>query len=356
MMRVLLYEPMLHGHRGVLLKYYCGALTKAGWETEVCTEQLPEHESPLLADVLERRAAKVNCQVIHVLTFERLGPLWLKYPRPVRRGRPIVASYYLYDNLYKPFKGLMWDLLFRRGLVDRVLISDDFLAERMIPGWRRRRLNYVPDPWDPAEFPPVTRLAARIRLGLPADRKILLLFGAIKPRKGLELLLEAMQQLGDRVEDYLLLIAGKMEDSLKAGQTGAILARLQEAGRIRMDDGFVAEQLVSSYFYAADYVVCPYPSTFQGSSNVFTRACAAGTPAIVPEHGVMGEIARRHGAGLRFVSDSSRDLARVLQEAMELGSGTKYQGIVSAGIRVADGKKLVCFERSVALAYKNIQP
>jgi glycosyltransferase involved in cell wall biosynthesis len=356
MRRVFLYEPMLHGHRGVLLRYYCGALEKGGYTPVVCTRLLPEHESADLVDALEREAAAAKCDIIHVLTFERLGPRWLKYRRQLRRtGRPIVASYYLYDNLYGLLKGLPWDVLFGRRLLDRVLVSDDFLTERNLPSWRRQRINYVPDPWDPHDFPVIDRTEAKTTLRLPASRKVLMVFGALKPRKGLELLFDAVQQLGTGQEKWLLLLAGVLDPYFRTGPVAAVLAGLQAQGLIRIDDEFVDEAKVSTYFHAADFVVCPYPRTFQASSNVFTRACAAGTPAIVPDHGVMGMIARRHGAGLVFASDSAMDLARCLQDALTLQTGPRWQELVAAGYKLAAGKKLASFEAAVLSAYQQIR-
>jgi glycosyltransferase involved in cell wall biosynthesis len=357
MKRVLLYEPMLHGHRGVLLGYYRGALEKGGYGTETCTQMLPEQESADLADALEQRAAAANCDIIHVLTFERLGPRWLKYRQQLRRsGRPIVASYYLYDNLYGALKGLPWDLLFARRLLDRILVSDDFLEERSLPSWRRQKISYVPDPWDPRSFPRLERAAAKAMLGLPAKKKILLVFGALKPRKGLELLFGAVQRLGASQREFLILLAGVVDPYYRTGPAAATLAALQARGLIRVDDGFVAEEKVSAYFHAADFVVCPYPRTFQASSNVFTRACAAGTPAFVPNHGVLGEIVRRCGAGIAFESESVPALAERLQEVLAPKAEAGLGEVVAAGHELAAAKRLECFEAAVLAAYQQILP
>jgi glycosyltransferase involved in cell wall biosynthesis len=355
MPRVLLYEPMLHGHRSVLLRYYCRAIEQAGYATEVCTDMLPEHQSPDLVESLDRRAKAANCDIIHVLTFERLGPIWLKYHRSLRRqGRPIIASYYLYNNLCGYFRGLPWDVLLGRRLLDRLLVSDDFLNERSMPGWRRHHIDYVPDPWDPKEFLPITRQAARSLLCLPQAAKILLVFGALKPRKGLELLFDAVlsqEKTGDR---FLVVLAGVLDPYYRTGMAAAKIAQLQVKGLIRIDDGFVEEGNISAYFHAADFVVCPYPKSFQASSNVYTRACAAGTLAIVPDHGVLGELVRRTGAGITFKSESMEDLARSLRTAVELQPGARLDGLLAAGCRLAESKRIECFDLAVQNSYRKI--
>lgn len=355
MTRVLLYEPMLHGHRSVLLRYYCRAIEEAGYATEICTDMLPEHQTPDLVDALERRAQASDCSIIHVLTFERLGPIWLKYRRQLRRkGRPIIASYYLYNNLYGYLKGLPWDVLMVRGLLDRLLVSDDLLNERRMPRWRRSRIDYVPDPWDPGEFPTLDRQAARHLLGLPPTSKVLLVFGALKPRKGLELLFDALlrQEKGDG--RILLVLAGVLDPYYRTGPVAATIAQLHSKGLIRIDDSFVEEARISAYFHAADVVVCPYPRSFQASSNVYTRACAAGTLAIVPDHGILGELVRRTGAGIAYESENVEDLARCLRTATELQPGPRLEGMLEAGHRLAAGKRIEYFNRAVMNAYHKV--
>lgn len=353
MRRVLLYEPFAHGHHRVLLKYYCGALVKAGFEPVVCDSLLPEHHTPFLPDALDQLGRKERCEGVHLLTFERLGPQWLRHRKPVWRGLPMVATYYLYDNLYAPLRGLMWDVLFGRGLLKGVLISDDFLSERRIPAWRRRRLWYVPDPWDNAEFSAIPRTTARQRLDLPSDRAVILLFGALRPRKGIELLLDAMRLVPDNTP-YLVLLAGQLDPCWREGKVAEVIAGLRARGVLRIDDRFVPESEVSVYFHAADYVVCPYPSTFTASSNVFTRACAAGVPAIVPRHGVVGEIARRAGAGLLFDSDSAPDLARCLRQA--INHEVDVDAMRANAKRSAASKELANFEEAVMGVYQNWFP
>ena len=51
------------------------------------------------------------------------------------------------------------------------------------------------------------KLEARSKLGIPADKKVLLFFGFIRDYKGLDLLIDAVKLLDD---SYILLIAGEV--------------------------------------------------------------------------------------------------------------------------------------------------
>jgi hypothetical protein len=80
---------------------------------------------------------------------------------------------------------MFWDLLFARNLVNKVIVPDDYLAERRLPFWRRKRLAYAPDPYDPADFSPVEQSSARAKLGLRVDKVMFLMFGELSAGKGL---------------------------------------------------------------------------------------------------------------------------------------------------------------------------
>src|SRR5262249_25829706 len=55
----------------------------------------------------------------------------------------------------------------------------------------------------------MSRKEARTRLGLPMDARVLLMFGALAPYKGLGLLLDAFELLCERDSSYHLVIAGR---------------------------------------------------------------------------------------------------------------------------------------------------
>lgn len=99
---------------------------------------------------------------------------------------------------------------------------------------------------------PVTREGAREALGLPGDALVVLLFGVLRPDKGLGDLLEA----ATRSPHWHVVVAGKEDGALAA--EASRLAAPALAGRITVHEGFQDIDAVGRFFAAADLVALPY--------------------------------------------------------------------------------------------------
>ena len=108
----------------------------------------------------------------------------------------------------------------------------------------------------------------------------LLIFGAVAPSKGVDLLLEAFAGLDERFE---LVIAGRCLDRAYAGRIAALIASNRNRERITWRDEFVPEHEVDGYFVAADVVVLPYRHIDQ--SGVLLEALGQGVPIVATDVG-----------------------------------------------------------------------
>jgi glycosyltransferase involved in cell wall biosynthesis len=157
---------------------------------------------------------------------------------------------------------------------------------------QHRAISAIPNPIDINFFAPVPRHEARKRLNLPLDKKILL-FGAANvadPRKGIALLLHALQSLSTR----------KQADQIELvifGKTPARLAEKLPFPARLMHYVSDADKLVDLY-NAADVFVLP--SLEDNLPNTVMEALSCGTPVAafriggVPEmvaHGICGYLA-----------------------------------------------------------------
>ncbi len=97
-----------------------------------------------------------------------------------------------------------------------------------------------------------TKNEARTRLGLPLDKRIISHIGNIYPGRGIDLLIEAMEEF----KDTLLLIVGGEEKDIKRYK------RFAEARGVNnvLFTGFVPPSRVSPYFFATDFLILPYTS------------------------------------------------------------------------------------------------
>jgi len=231
-MKALLYEPGTRGHGPVFLRYLAQRLEQRGIAYYALTSDLDdsvaEHNE---VDWLTSIARREGCSHIHVMTFDGKGPEWLRY-RSLRRSAriPVIATYYLFNNLYEFPNCLFWDLLFARNLVNKVIVMDDHLAERRLPFWRQRRLVYAPDPYDPNDFSPIEQSAARTKLGLRPDRVIFLMFGELSAGKGLMTLVDAVRKLPE-TDSACVLLAGRLAEDVKKLGIEDVLGPLHRRGR-----------------------------------------------------------------------------------------------------------------------------
>ena len=107
----------------------------------------------------------------------------------------------------------------------------------------------------------VSKQAAREKLNLPEKEKIILFFGFIRKYKGLDLLLEAMNDVRIRQSGIRLLVAGEFYDNRT--EYDAIIDKLNLADKLILRTDFIADSEVRYYLSAADFVIQPYKNATQ---------------------------------------------------------------------------------------------
>ncbi|MFY3742031.1 MAG: glycosyltransferase involved in cell wall biosynthesis [Candidatus Nitrosomirales archaeon] len=110
-----------------------------------------------------------------------------------------------------------------------------------------------------------------------SDKKIILYFGYIAPRKGLEDLISAYKQIQNICPDYLLVIAGA-EPSYYKGYADQIKSLVSESDRI-IFTGFVNDKELGSLISKAEAVVLPYTISISASGPL-TLAIECGKPIV----------------------------------------------------------------------------
>ncbi|MBS1777531.1 MAG: glycosyltransferase [Bacteroidetes bacterium] len=143
---------------------------------------------------------------------------------------------------------------------------------------------YTPHPLYDNYGEALTKLEACAKLGLDAEKKYLLFFGFIRKYKGLDLLLEALQD--DRLKqlEIELIIAGEFYDNPHEYDT-----QIQAlSNRVKLFTQFIPNDEVRYYFGAADLVVQPYRTATQ--SGITQVAYHFEKPMIVTRVGGLQEV------------------------------------------------------------------
>ena len=199
---------------------------------------------------------------------------------------------------------------FTRGVSLNLIGVSDWISERCRESslFRQMPITTIQNAVSPERFYRVDPVAARDRVGIPQDAKAVLVSVAGNPldsRKGIDLSIEALRQLGD--SDLFLLPMGISGESSELKEAFGQFSSLPS--RHISDDAVMRD-----YYSAADVVW--HPSRADTSSMVSLEAFACGTPVIAAEVGGVPEVVR-DGKGLLISADDSTALAAATRRFFE---------------------------------------
>lgn len=166
----------------------------------------------------------------------------------------------------------------------------------------------------------ITKSEARIKLGLPKEKKILLFLGGTRYEKGLDILINALNKIQNQ---FYLVIAGKEEYFSKSF--------IEETVKTFKNSFFLDLRSLSNnefgcYVDAADCVIIPYRKIFDGASGPMAEAIWRRKPVIGPSHGSLNYIIGKYKVGLTFISEDVDDLARVINNYFERPNTFNWTG------------------------------
>ena len=155
---------------------------------------------------------------------------------------------------------------------------------------------------------------ARKHLALPVNEKIILFFGFIRKYKGLDLLLEAMNNANIREANIKLLIAGEFYDN--KDEYELIIAKYNLANSLYLRTQFIDNSEVKYYLSAADFVIQPYKNATQ--SGVTPLAYHFEKPMLVTSVGGLANLVPHMKVGI--VTEPNADsIAAGIMKLYELG-------------------------------------
>ena len=292
-----------------------------------------------------------NLEIFSVINS--IHPLnWLQVGNELKRLKPdiIVVRYWL------PFMGPALGTILRRVKKNKytriIAITDNILPHEKRPGDKRFTRYFLGscdafitmsekvmndlrsfDTQKPARQvlhplydnfgTPVSKTAARERLNIAKEDKLLLFFGFIRRYKGLDILLNALQLVlsGEQtVQDkgdkpaIKLLIAGEFYEDDKPYRQ--IMEQPALKNHLLIHTHFIPDQDVKYYLCAADVVVQPYRNATQ--SGVTPLAYFFEKPMIVTNVGSLPALVPHEKAGLVCEPEPAA-LAQAITRYFELG-------------------------------------
>jgi len=169
----------------------------------------------------------------------------------------------------------------------------------------------------------ISRDAARIKLGISKNIKVILFFGQIKKVKGIGHLIAAFPKVLEAVPESLLVIAGpEWRHSFR--EYAGIIQDLGIQSKVLTRIEYIPEEEVTLYFSAADVVALPYIKIYQ--SGVLFMAHSFAKPIVASAVGGLAEVIRDGETGIlvppadeKALADALIDVLKNRQKANELG-------------------------------------
>ncbi|UTW60809.1 glycosyltransferase [bacterium SCSIO 12741] len=161
-------------------------------------------------------------------------------------------------------------------------------------------------------------LASRQKLKLDPDKKTLLFFGFIRDYKGLDLLIEAFDQLD---ESYQLIIAGESYSSFDKYQQLIDTNRNKE--RIHLFNDYISDREIPAFFSAADVCILPYKSATQ--SGITYICYHFNLPILATDVGGLKDTIYDNKTGHIIKEPSAESLVGGIREFYERNPRIDYQ-------------------------------
>jgi phosphatidyl-myo-inositol dimannoside synthase len=250
-------------------------------------------------ELLGRALAAASDHGAEVVLFGHGFPAGLVGPPMARRGYPYVVLTHGAEAWLARLPGTSTALRRVFGGARRVTAVSRHTAEGLRPLVPPSvELSLLLPGVDESRFAPdVDGSSVRRRHGL-SDRKVVLCASRLVPRKGQDVLIQALGIVRDLVPEAALLLVGegpyraKLEDLARSDPAGSVLFA-----------GQISDEELPAYYSASDVFAMPCRSRWgglevEGFGIVFLEAAAAGKPVVAGRSGGAGEAVADEETGL----------------------------------------------------------
>lgn len=276
---------------------------------------------------LTRGLAKIGADLFHLHWPEHYwhpSYRWLKYGDDLlfaTRGRPLILTahnFQIHDQRqsWKAFIGQCWTYY----LASSVLVHSAAAAETLLRTYplEERRLHLIPHGNEAAAYPePSQQHRAREKIGLPfpPERRLALMFGAIRPYKGQEAVIDWWKQ--NAPPNTTLAIVGQTWDQ---GYRQEIRRLVKDCPTIHLVDQHQNEADTALWLSAADAALFNYRQIF--SSGSMSLALGFGLPLLYPSRNTTVDLepfSSRHPGRVNPFYSLAGDFGEKLSAALQLG-------------------------------------
>lgn len=206
------------------------------------------------------------------------------------------------------FERVLFRTCFKNPYLKSALTIDPYLCQS---SYYNNKLTYIPDP--SPELSLIEQDNARKKLSLPANKKIILIFGYISSRKGISYLLEAVKYYD---LDVQVVMAGYHDQATLELMHSQTAKHLLQYDKLRSINAFISSELETAYYCAADIIWLGYKNHFC-MSNVLVKAAACDKDILACREGLIGSLTELYNLGISINIEEPQELADALNKLLK---------------------------------------
>jgi len=229
-------------------------------------------------------------------------------------GIPVVVTLHtVYTDMDMPHKTILEAIVTNS---DRVIVHEPYQLDtlrQIMPERLHDKTRVIPHGAREVDI----IADAKRKLGLPEDKKVILIIGYIRPSKNFELIIDIFPQILERYPDAVLVMAGRVRGQEYVDYRNQLLERIANSPaheNIIIIRGQLPQHVFDQVLCAADVVVLPYKIVSQ--SGILAHCLAFGRPLVASSSRALVDTLGRAKAGL--VCNNRRDfvdcIVRVLKD------------------------------------------
>tara|TARA_B100001996_G_scaffold373909_1_gene351905 strand:+ start:2379 stop:3500 length:1122 start_codon:yes stop_codon:yes gene_type:complete len=275
-----------------------------------------------------RTAKKIIEKKIDRLIFRYWNPFFIPcyiyIIRYLRKKKYNIKIYSICDNSMSHENFFLQKYLMKKfiGLLDGVITMSAYVKNEIVSLVESVNCENLFLPILDDLEPPLDTKIAKDRLGLDKNKINFLFFGLIREYKGLDVLLNAINNIDKRIlNQFNLLIAGESYINLSKYKKN-IHSGLKN--NIIWYNEYIPDHSVKLYFSAADYVILPYRSGSQ--SGIIPMSYHYGKPVIVSNVSGLVETVNDH-TGFIFENENITKLTSILEYIINNHSSMNFKKI-----------------------------
>ena len=157
----------------------------------------------------------------------------------------------------------------------------------------------------------VNSIEAKRKLNLPKDVKIISAIGGTRGDKGLDILLESLNEVS---QPFHLLIAGSEVTFSKE----FIMNKIEKyKNNVTTILRYLTDEELVNCLAASDIIVLPYRKSFDGASGPLGEGVWLRKLIIGPNHGSLGKILIENNIGICFETENTKELTKAINKALK---------------------------------------